>query len=161
MTSIEGAFVAPNHNHRRCVKTALESATRVCAERGSRLTAIRALVLTLVWESHKPVTAYELLDRLRKAKKTGAAPPTVYRALEFLLAHDLVHRIESMNAFTGCGTPGETHDGQFLLCTKCKRVAELQDTSVTELIDSSARLVGFKPERQTIEVRGLCPSCTP
>ena len=59
-----------------------------------------------------------------------AAPPTVYRALEFLLEHGLVHRIESLNAFIGCASPKAPHSGQFLLCTGCGTATEMDDAGV-------------------------------
>ena len=67
---------------------------------------------------------YPLLDALRR-EGGGAGPPTVYRALEFLVAHGLVHRIETLHAFVGCDHPGEQHAGQFLICRDCGVVREV------------------------------------
>ena len=93
-------FKREKHDHRRCVTTALDRAAKVCAAKGARLTAIRRQVLELVWQSHRPVGAYDILAALGR-KRDYVAPPTVYRALEFLRAQGLVHRIEGLNAFVG------------------------------------------------------------
>ncbi|MDP6788456.1 MAG: Fur family transcriptional regulator [Rhodospirillales bacterium] len=135
-------------------------AVALCRRRGARLTAIRRRVLEVVWQGHRPLGAYEILETLR-ADHAGAAPPTVYRALEFLLGHGLVHRIESLNAFVGCSEPGPSHGGQFLLCRTCGTAAELNDPRIVLAIEDSALESGFHVHHPTIEVSGLCPNCRP
>src|SRR3954453_3718975 len=97
-------FQPKDHDHADCVAAALGAAERLCARRGARLTELRRRVLELIWRSHEPIGAYALLDRLGR-ERGRVAPPTVYRALEFLIAHGLVHRIASLNAFIGCVHP--------------------------------------------------------
>jgi Fur family zinc uptake transcriptional regulator len=155
---IPSPFPPEQHNHHACVTEALAQARAVCSAQGGRLTAQRQQILELVWREHKPVGAYELLERLQ-ATGVKAAPPTVYRALEFLLAHGLIHRIESLNAFTGCTAPGTPHHGQFLVCSQCQHVAELDDSAISHQLDASARQLGFVIERQTVEISGRCPRC--
>ena len=88
------------HNHNECVSEALITAEHLCIERGVQLTHIRYKVLELIWESHKAVKAYELLDRLKPLQQ-AAKPATIYRALDFLIEQGLIHRVESLNAFVG------------------------------------------------------------
>ncbi len=146
------------HDHRRCIRTAIAEAERICLEHNSRLTPQRQAVLELIWSSHKPVGAYALLEQLRELGHNGQ-PPTVYRALDFLLQHGLIHRIESLNAYTGCRHPGEHHTGQFLICSQCQQVAELDDPSLGSRIEDSAARHGFVADSQVIEIRGTCPQC--
>jgi Fur family zinc uptake transcriptional regulator len=153
-----GGFAPPGHDHRSCVDTALASAESRCRERGVRLTRQRQRVLELIWLSHAPVGAYTLLDRLRE-EGIRAQPPTVYRALEFLVANGLIHRIESLNAYVGCADPNEGHVGQFLICTNCRSAAELDDPGIGSAIASRAREIGFAVSHATVEVAGLCPNC--
>ncbi|WP_413702265.1 Fur family transcriptional regulator [Psychromonas sp. KJ10-10] len=87
------------------------------------------------------------------------APPTVYRALDFLLELGLIHRIESLNAFVGRDTPGRQHTGQFLICTRCNDFIELNSSQISNAIDSSAQQSGFKIQQQMIEIMGICPNC--
>ena len=146
-----------DHDHRDCIAQALSNAETLCQQRQQRLTAIRRRVLELVWRQHKPIGAYEVLDLLQQDGRT--APPTVYRALDFLQQLGLVHRIASLNAYVGCVAPGEPHDGQFLICETCHALAELDAPAITGAIAESAADSGFEPRRHTVEIMGLCPNC--
>lgn len=132
---------------------------RVCKSRGLRLTPIRAHALRLIAAAERPVKAYELLD-LMKATHDAAAPPTVYRALEFLLEHGFIHKLSSINAFVGCHHPGgEQHAVPFLICDRCNSATELEDEQIVDALDRRARALGFLPQAQTLEVHGLCAEC--
>jgi Fur family zinc uptake transcriptional regulator len=159
----EDAVLAPfrkqGHDHRKCVRDAVAAAEDVCAAEGASLTPLRRRVLELVWGAHAPVRAYDLLERLRDERGRRAAPPTVYRALDFLLSLRLIHRIESLNAFVGCADPKHSHGGQFLICDGCGAVAELDDPDIDGRIAERARALGFTPRRRTIEISGRCPDC--
>ena len=152
------SFSPGYHDHGLCVAEAMRDAERICARRGVRLTTLRYRVLQLVWSSHAPIGAYGLLERLSRDWRR-ATPPTVYRALDFLLAQGLVHRIESLNAFVGCADPAAAHAGQFLICRDCGAAAELHDPRVNRAITRGAAELGFLAEERTVEVRGLCPVC--
>lgn len=147
------------HDHSHCVHTALADADALCAVHGLRLTALRRRVLELVWQSHKPLGAYDILAVLSELDGRRAAPPTVYRALDFLLENGLVHRIASLNAFVGCNHPQQAHQGQFLICRNCHAAVELEQQAISDAIVSSAKTVGFTVEGQTVEVVGLCAGC--
>ena len=151
-------FKPADHRHSRCLSDALAKAESSCARRGLRLTPLRRRVLELVWSSHEPVKAYDILETLGAGARR-AAPPTVYRALDFLKAQGLVHRIESLNAYVGCGEPGHGHT-QFLICMHCGAVAELDDRDIGGLIASKAARLGFRADHQTIEIQGLCRTCS-
>jgi Fur family zinc uptake transcriptional regulator len=151
-------FQAASHDHDSCVDTALDRAAQLCLARGARLTELRRQVLQLVWHGHEPVGAYALLEALRRSHP-GAAPPTVYRALEFLIEHGLIHRLESLNAYVGCPRPERPHVSQFLICGKCGATAELDEPAIAKAVLRRAGELGFAVEQQTIEVRGWCPRC--
>ncbi|MFN4088680.1 MAG: Fur family transcriptional regulator [Alphaproteobacteria bacterium] len=146
------------HDHRVCVEDALAVAGRVCAERGAQLTALRRRVLELIWASHRSVKAYDLLHQLGTAEKP-AKPPTVYRALDFLIEQGLVHKVESLNAYVGCPHPTAPHEGQFLICVACGRVDEMPDPALPAAIQRAALAAGYAVEGQTVEVRGRCAQC--
>jgi len=147
------------HDHDHCVSSALAEADSLCLRQGVRLTALRRRVLELVWQSHRPLGAYDILATLSEQDGRRAAPPTVYRALDFLLENGLVHRIASLNAFIGCSHPEHPHQGQFLICRNCHMAIELEQASIAEAIESAARTVDFAVETQTVEVVGLCAPC--
>jgi Fur family zinc uptake transcriptional regulator len=155
---LQPTFVCDHQNHQKCVDDAILNAEALCKKRKQRFTAIRRRVLQLVWKQHKPVGAYEVLAILQQTGPT--APPTVYRALDFLQQLGLVHRIASLNAYVGCAHPGEPHDGQFLICDSCHALAELDVPAITNAIEKSAAASGFAPRRQTVEIMGLCPDCS-
>ena len=149
------------------VEAMLDAADAACAAQGARLTPLRRHVLGLVLESDQPIGAYALLDRLKESR-TGAAPPTVYRALEFLLEQGFVHKVERLNAFIGCrnaasrpGRPDHDHARtvQFLICGRCGRVQELEDAAVRAALSKAAARAGFAPRRMTVEVEGVCRHC--
>ena len=150
----------PGHDHARCASDALARAEQVCQERNVRLTPIRRRVLELIWRSHAPVGAYELLEHLRENGRR-AAPPTVYRALEFLRDNGLIHRIESRNAFVGCEQPDAPHTAQYLLCDECGDAIELEIAGLARRIETRAAEMGFQVARQTVEANGLCRRCRP
>ena len=83
-------FKKQQHNHASCVKTALSDAESACLNLGLRLTKIRREILTMVWANHAPIKAYELLEKMHQINPK-TAPPTVYRALEFLQKYFFLH----------------------------------------------------------------------
>jgi Fur family transcriptional regulator, zinc uptake regulator len=151
-------FGRERHDHQRCIDDAIDRAALLCETRGARFTALRRRVLEIVWRAHAPIGAYEILQSLQAEGRTGA-PPTVYRALEFLLEQGLVHRLDSLNAFLGCAHPERRHISEFLICTGCERVAEIDDARLRGAVEDSASAAGFAVRRLTIELQGLCPSC--
>ncbi|WP_355660105.1 Fur family transcriptional regulator [Halomonas salifodinae] len=136
----------------------LERAERQCQARGVRFTPIRRRVLALVADSPGGLKAYDLLDRLA-LEHAAARPPTVYRALDFLIEQGLVHRIESLNAYVACPCPEHAHGFQLLICRHCGRVEELHLDDVDAQLAGRARELGFRVERQTIELLGSCDDC--
>ena len=154
------ACTAPEH-HVHDAKHFVAAVERACSRRGLRLTAIRARVLGLVADAGQPVKAYDLLEMVRSGEGAGAAaPPTVYRALDFLLANGFIHKLESVNAFVACHHPdAEQHSVPFLICDRCHSAVELEDEQVVSALDARARALGFSPQTQTLEVHGLCAQC--
>ena len=134
---------------------------RACSERGLRLTPIRLRGLGLVAEAGRPIKAYDLLEQVREGEGAGAAaPPTVYRALDFLLANGFIHKLESINAFVACHHPNAAqHSVPFLICDRCHSATELEDAGIVGQLDAAARALGFAPQAQTLEVHGLCAKC--
>lgn len=149
----------PPRDHQHCIADALARAVLVCSRNGGRLTEIRRRVLEIVWANHRPVGAYDILDTL-SAERGRVAPPTVYRALDFLVNQGLVHRIDRLNAFIGCPRPDEPHRAAFLLCRSCRGVVELETDALDKVLAAVARDSGFKVESRTVELAGLCGACT-
>ena len=146
------------HDHSHCQTEAIEKALQHCANKGLKLTKLRQQVLEIVWGSHNPIGAYDVLQKLQESGHKPA-PPTAYRALDFLVSANLIHRIESLNAFIGCPSSGTSHQCQFYICTKCGHIAELNDDAVAKALSAGAAELGFTSSQPVIEVHGLCRSC--
>jgi len=156
---MNAGFPAPNHDHARCVADALARAEVACDERGRRLTPLRRRVLQTLAESHAPLGAYDIVEKLKKTREPAPAM-SVYRALDFLLAEGLAHRIESKNAFLACTHGHDTDDiVLFMLCERCGTVAEVTSTAVGRDLAQAAKGVGFSAKARVLEVSGLCTSC--
>lgn len=149
------------HHHVHDGAAFVAAVERACSERGLRLTPIRARVLGFIADTGAPIKAYDLLDRVRDGDGPGAAaPPTVYRALDFLLANGFIHKLQSVNAFVACHHPSTAqHSVPFLICDSCHSAVELEDEAVVKALDARARALGFVPQAQTLEVHGLCAGC--
>jgi Fur family transcriptional regulator, zinc uptake regulator len=153
-------FHAPDHDHDRCTAEALAHAEALCAQRAQRLTPIRRQVLEALLASHKPLGAYEIIERTAVTGGTRPAPITIYRALDFLRENGLVHRIESRNAFIACVNNHATGDlVVFLICEHCGEVGEAPSAAVADQLKSAARAAGFTPKAPVIEITGVCAHC--
>lgn len=157
----DGSVISPfhgDHDHSHCQTKAIEMAISECKRQGLRLTTVRQQVLEIIWASHNPIGAYDVLQKLQEAGHKPA-PPTAYRALDFLVAARLVHRVESLNAYIGCPSPGASHQCQFYICSQCGHIAELNSLDVVNALHSGAKDLGFKSNNAVVEVHGLCSSC--
>lgn len=152
-------FPAPDHDHRSCLASVLGTAEYVCAERQVRLTAQRRRVLEIIAASHAAIGAYEIMDRLGEQQRRPA-PISVYRALDFLIAQRLVHRIASRNAYIACTAPRATHGAQFLICERCGAIGEVCNGAVEDAIAAAAHAAGFAKATSLVEVAGLCAFCS-
>lgn len=146
------------HNHNHCINTALKTAETLCHEKGQKLTKVRRRTLELIWQSHRPLGAYQLLAKLAE-EGFNSAPPTIYRALDFLLSAGLVHKVESMNAYLGCAHADKVHKGYFLICDGCQNVMEFDYQDIHQELVAKAARQGFELRSETIELTGLCAQC--
>jgi Fur family zinc uptake transcriptional regulator len=147
------------HDHKKCVSEALAMAEHLCVVRGVQLTPIRRQVLELIWDSHKAVKAYDLLDNI-KPLQSAAKPATIYRALDFLTEQGLIHRVESLNAFVGCKCSGHPHELLLLICKHCNEVEERPAPKVMKALAQEFYQAGFLPHSKAIEAQGICGKCS-
>lgn len=148
---------------RALIATRLAEAEQLCNDRGTLLTPLRREVLKLLLERGGSAKAYDLHDDMRNAHGR-VAPMTVYRALDFLMQMQLVHRVDSLNVFIACShdeadSSDHRHDTLMLVCTRCDKVVEQAAHEVasrlrTELADR----FGFTA--QGVEAKGLCRECS-
>lgn len=137
----------------------LNAAQHWCLARGEKLTDIRRDVLSLLLSHGHSMKAYDILSELQQSRPT-AAPPTVYRALDFLLQVGLIHRLDSLNAFVACPEFALTHHhGVLLVCENCHGVTEIADAPWMSHLTDAVAALGFAPGHQELEIKGLCSAC--
>ena len=128
-------------------------------KRELKLTKNQALVYDALSQAGKPVGAYELLDQL---KAYGLkAPLQIYRALDSLIELKVVHRLESLNAWTTCCDANHDSAPIFVICDDCGDVKEHIDTNLNRSIEDISKKSGFTAERPIVEIHGLCEDCSP
>ncbi len=128
-------------------------------EAPENLTKNQALVFHALDGASKPLGAYDLLDELRG--EGIRSPLQVYRALDKLIGRGLVHRLESLNAFILCAHCGDVghQSAAFTICNMCGQVTEVEDEDLVERLAQLTSSTGFRLEKSTIELRGVCAAC--
>lgn len=145
-------------SHKHCIDNALNEAFAICKSKKLRFTPIRQQVLKLVWKSHTPAKAYDILKTLQR-KDPSAKPPTVYRALDFLLEHKFIHKLHRLNAYAGCIHPDTSEPCFFLVCKRCNIVIEENSSNFTDLIQTISDKHQFTTVETTLEIDGICHTC--
>nr|WP_259371819.1 transcriptional repressor [Caldimonas mangrovi] len=137
----------------------LAAADAHCRARGAQLTALRREVLELLLLREGSAKAYDLQDDMR-ARHGRVAPTTVYRALEFLIEQELVHRVDAINAFVVCNGEHVHHHAMMLVCAQCGQVTEWHDEEAFAALGKRLRksVAGFHVG--SVEIKGLCTNCT-
>jgi Fur family transcriptional regulator, zinc uptake regulator len=113
-----------------------------------KLTRNQLLVMTVLEDADKPLTAYRILEQLQYA------PLQVYRVLEPLIKIGRVHRLESLNAFIACSHSlcghSRPHITTFQIYQECGHVTEFHDRKVEHVLLRHTRESGFDIRHSTI-----------
>lgn len=136
----------------------LKRAEQLCIQRGGQLTSIRKILLSIIYQNESDLTAYELLNIFRETNPK-AESMTIYRALDFLQKHHLIHRLASKSAYTACDIPHENHHAHFLLCEKCGQSQEVKSLFLERTAKNLAAKYHFSLSNKPIEITGLCKTC--
>lgn len=146
------------HDH-DSIEQRLHDAEALCARAGTRLTPLRKEVLSLILNAHGPTGAYDLLAKIKSESERPAAPPTVYRSLDFLLEMGFIHRLSSINAYIPCCHPRAGHQAAFFICTECKVVKEASAPALLHEVQQLAASDHFQAQHSIIEISGKCQQC--
>ena len=145
------------------IDSTLQMAQDICNRQGVRLTDKRQKVLRVVLESSEPLSAYQIADSYRDTYGKTLSVMSVYRMLNFLKDHELVHRLETTNQYLPCSHIRCQHDHevpQFLICDHCKAVDEVGiRKEILQELSANIEDTGFALARQQLEFRGLCKAC--
>ena len=123
------------------------------------LTRNQSLVFEALRKAKNPVGAYELLDQLREHGLK--APLQIYRTLDQLIELKIVHRLESLNAWTLCCDAEHDSTPVFAICNDCGIVKEYFDETLSSNIANISKQSGFVADRSIIEIHGRCDQCEP
>jgi Fur family transcriptional regulator, zinc uptake regulator len=131
-------------------------AVESCQRRGLNLTPIRRRVLEVVAASPAPVSAYAIIHQLSNTKLLG--PPTVYRALDFLIAAGFIRHLALRKAYVRCKWPGQPFV-TLLTCSTCGDTNEVASEQMRSAVAQLAMTTGFTPHGGAIEIEGCCAAC--
>lgn len=148
-----------NSRNDQAALAGMRDAELVCAQRGVRFTSHRRAVLEMLWRAGQPVGAYDLKREMEVKLGRPLSPPTVYRALEFLLEQGLASRIETRNAFVPHTHPNPDQACVFFICQQCGSSSEVENQGVDALFERDAQSLGFRIGRRVVEMQGTCVHC--
>ena len=137
----------------------LQSAAEHCLKNGANLTDLRRQVLDLVLAHDGVVKAYKILSDLQQARGS-AAPPTVYRALEFLVEQGILHRVEALNGYVVCRHLDCAHPSVILTCRDCGKVDEMAADEGFMTLRQLCAGHGFEMDEQQLLLNGRCVQCS-
>lgn len=137
----------------------LESAAEHCLKNGANLTDLRRQVLDLVLAHDGVVKAYQILTDLQQARGS-AAPPTVYRALEFLVEQGILHRVEALNGYVVCRHLDCAHPSVIMTCRDCGKVDEMAADEGFVALRQLCAVHGFDMDEQQLLLNGRCVQCS-
>ena len=146
-------------NHNSCINEAISRADLICSKNSISFTDLRKKIFKIILQNHQPVKAYDILGTLQK-EDASAKPTTVYRTLDFLLEHGLVHKLHSINSYTLCTHPLEHNKCYFMICDTCHEVKECCDVLLTQSVSDVLSKNNFKANKVTIEISGECEKCS-
>lgn len=153
------ATAAP-HSHLAAGTPALVEAARAALiAQGVAWTDLRASVFSALSSADKPVSAYDVADRVSTSLARRIAANSIYRILDLFVAHNIAKRVESRNAYIANTHPACAHDCIFLICETCGQIDHLDDDRLASAMRGRAIATGFQPSRPVVELLGQCQAC--
>jgi len=147
-----------NHDHKECSKRVVKNAKEICLEGSLNLTPIRKKVLEIAASNHRPARAYDILAKLKEAGFSDK-PPTVYRALDFLIEHKMVHKLNTINAYVASFNNKAEEVSCFLICEKCQDIEEFQDKGIIKAMANISKNKNIDVRNVNLEISFKCDNC--
>ncbi|WP_163130659.1 Fur family transcriptional regulator [Agarivorans sp. Alg241-V36] len=130
-----------------------------CSQNKLKFTPNRAAVLAILHQHQQALSAYDILAKLQQQQQ-NTKPPTVYRALDFLLQYHFIQHIESSSRYIIGHQHAPFTPQPLLICTDCKSVTQISLSKSLKIeLDQFAGQQGFRLHSQSYELQGLCSSC--
>jgi Fur family transcriptional regulator, ferric uptake regulator len=124
---------------------------------GYRLTGPRRAVADLIAEHDGHFTAADLETAARE-RRLGLSRATLFRALDLLTELRVVERLDlpsGEHAYVPCAAAHHHH----VICSRCGRSADAEDSGVAEAVAAIARRTGYRIDSHRLELFGLCRHC--
>ncbi|MEG9883383.1 MAG: transcriptional repressor [Hyphomicrobiales bacterium] len=138
----------------------LRRAERKCVRSGVRLTQLRREILSIIASGQKAVGAYDIIEHMGALNGRRPAPIVIYRILDFLREHELIHRLEGKKAFVACKQDHcHGRDTMFMICDECSSVTEFPAPDVLTSLRRATGNRGFRTRHRVVEIYGRCRSC--
>ena len=146
------------HDHLECSKKVIQNAEEICLKFSLNFTPIRKKVLEIISSNHKPSRAYDLLAKLRDAGLSDK-PPTIYRALDFLIENKIVHKLNTINAYVACFDEESEEISCFLICEMCQEIEEFHNKNLSKVLTNIGKKRGITIKNLNLEIGFKCQEC--
>jgi Fur family peroxide stress response transcriptional regulator len=141
---------------RTAVERRLELFRRRCAEARLAMTPQRLAIYRLLASDAGHPSAEDLFARI-KPDMPSLSRGTVYRTLDLLHRHGLVHRVSAGGDTLRFDANLDEH--HHLICVRCHAVRDLELDELPMPFEPPAQLHGFRVLGQHLHVMGICPGC--
>jgi len=124
---------------------------------GYRLTEPRRSLAGLVADQDGYFTAAGIVAEAR-SRDLGVGRATVFRTLEVFEELGVIERVDlpsGEHAYVGCEPVHHHH----VICSRCGRTTEIDDTGLRRVVRDVARQTGFRVDEHRLELFGVCPAC--
>ena len=115
-------------------------------------------VLSVLKGQDKPMTAYAILDKMKR-KEPDLAAPTIYRALAALTEQGRAHKLESLKSFVPCRCDHGAAVPVLAICEDCGTVEEHDGARLLQELSAISEQSSFQSSRHIVEMHGLCGDC--
>lgn len=140
------------------IKISLDNIINFCENHKLKLTLQQELIVNIIINSKKPLTQNDILFELKKTNPK-ANRMTIYRSLDILSQHHIIHNVNFDNTYLLCNHLDEVHSHQILVCKICGNRIEIKSNNLEEIISAEAKKFGFIASPD-IEISGSCKNCT-
>ncbi len=125
---------------------------------GLKATRQRQLIVGAFFAAGRHVSAEELYHQIR-SQDPAIGLVTVYRTLKLLRQAGLATQRQFGDSYTRFDPNPADWSHHHLICTRCGKIQEFQDTTLQALRKKVARTVGFTVTEHKLELYGLCRAC--
>ncbi len=127
-------------------------------QQGIRITEFRKYLIQEFIQSHQPISAQEILATSQKIFPT-INKTTVYRELDFLLLHRIIHQVELGDRKKRFELSSHQHH-HHLICLKCRKIEDIHlDNDLSKQEKIIEQTTDFLVTDHSLEFFGYCSNC--